>query len=70
MTFKDGNGWNSILFKVNRLILGYKQKYHSLFLNAGASSKWIKEEKAIIYFLRQEGVQFINIAKWVPHSLA
>ena len=39
MTFKNGDGWDSILSKVNRLILGYKQKYYSLFLNAKASSK-------------------------------
>ena len=39
MTFKDSNGWDSILSKLNRLILGYKQKYYSLFLNARVSGK-------------------------------
>jgi len=63
MTFEDGDGWVSILSKLNRLILGCKQKYYSLFLNAGASGKWTNKEKAIIYFLRQDRFLFINIAR-------
>ena len=69
-TFKDGNGQDSILSKVNRLILGYKQKYRSLFLNTGVSSKQINKEKAIIYYLRQDRFLFINIAKQVLYLLA
>jgi hypothetical protein len=63
MTFKDNNNWDSILSKLNRLILGCKQKYYSLFLNTRVSGEWIKEDKAIIYYLRQERFLFINIAK-------
>ena len=66
-TFKDGNSWDSISSKFNRPISVYKQKYHSLFYNAGASGKQTNEEKAIIYFLRQDRFLFINIARQVPY---
>lgn len=69
-TFEDGDGWDSISSKLDRPISGCKQKYRNLFLDAGASSKWTNEEKAIIYFLRQDRFLFINIARWVPHSPA
>ncbi|OCL11873.1 hypothetical protein AOQ84DRAFT_386520 [Glonium stellatum] len=69
-TFEDGDGWVSISSKLNTPISNCKQKYRSLFLNAGASGKWTNEEKAIIYFLRQDRFLFINIARWVPHSPA
>jgi hypothetical protein len=63
MTFKDGDNWDSISSKLDRLILSCKQKYYSLFLNARVSGEWTKEDKAIIYYLRQERFLFINIAK-------
>ena len=63
MTFKGNNGQDNILSKLNRLISACKQKYYNFFLNTGVNSKWTKGEKAIMYFLRQEGFLFINIAK-------